>query len=617
MSRVRWSPVFGWAILALCSLTWTLPGRAQTYDHPIEVRVRPLADALPPGASSALEITFEMPPGFLIGPLDEGARNPIGTRIEVAEVDGLEFGEPRVPPTASIGIPVHKGQAQAFTGITKILVPMKVSASAAAGVRRLRVSVTYTPSLDAGHLRTHAEEIHEVSIEIDPHASRTAAALPQPTRDPADPDFVVVYERAPLKQPLKTMLYQWKEGTTVPNIMHWLWIDPPGHGKHLQTAWLPFLTLSERSGNSFGLSFQLADATREGIMTGFFQLRAYHNEFNGNTIETKAISCPAAYFNYQFSAEISPGEKNRRLQFHMENLTLGDDDRFGFEVEAVAAHDPRSRFYGLGPGAKDENETNYSHEETGGFFDFYWLPRDKVRVGVGVVFRSVDVAEGSDDLHDEMPWTTDLTDPGERFANVPGIFGATVTGQRLLAVYDSRNSEFAPSAGFFGKISAGLYEVTDEGGGPIDLVDTYGRFTADLRHYSSTIDQKWTLVLRNSWTLTTSERIPFFDLAEFGGGFSDRGFITGRFYDQHATFVSVEIRRLIMPLAMLGIPMEVEMAPFVDAGQVFDDNGFSGVFNVNPGLSVRFLNKPNVGVVSNVALSQDGVVLTGGVQLPF
>lgn len=429
--------------------------------------------------------------------------------------------------------------------------------------------------------------------------------------------FLVAQEIPELHQPLATLLYQWREGTPVPRTLHWLWIDPKDHGKHIQTAWLPFLSLTEEKGNGFGMSLELANITREGIMTGFLQLRGYHNEYNGATAEVKAITCPDAYFNYQFSAEYSSGGQNRQIEFHSENLTLDNSRRFGYEVNAVAIHDPRSRFSGMGPDTRKEDRTNYDHQETGGYLDVYWMPVDNVRLGVGGVVRSVDVAEGAPELNRLMPYTTDLTGPGGRLETVPGIQGATIVGERISLVYDSRNSEFAPSDGFFGKATGGYNRVTDQVVTGDEAVSEYGRFTLDLRRYFSTVDQKMTLVLRNAWTLTTSDRIPFFDQATFGGGFSDRGFVGGRFYGQHSGFASVEFRYLVMAVKVMGVPMEIEMAPFVDMGQVFDRDGFNGRFNVNPGVSARLLNKPNVGIVTNWAYSQDGLTVTGGVQLPF
>ncbi|MFQ5606200.1 MAG: BamA/TamA family outer membrane protein, partial [bacterium] len=337
-------------------------------------------------------------------------------------------------------------------------------------------------------------------------------------------------------------------------------------------------------------------------------MRGYYNEYVGATAAVDIVSCPGAYVNYWFSAQISE-DRNRQVQLHIENLTLGKNDRFGFEAQVNAFQDPRFRFYGLGGGTDEQDETDYTHEEFGGFLDLYWLPVNNLRLSVGGKIRSVDVKRGAERLEGVVPFTINEA----RFLGVPGIQGATVVGERVNLVYDRRNQEFTPSAGIYVKLTAEYNQVTSDA----SPASTYGRFSFDLRKYFSTVDQKLTLLLRNGWTLTTSEDVPFFDQATLGGEATLRAFDFGRFYGQHSVFGSLEVRWQAMHMVMMGFPMDLEIAPFLDFGQVFNSTGFEGDFNFNPGLSLRVLNRPNIGIVGNGAFGQDGLVFTGGVSLPF
>lgn len=47
------------------------------------------------------------------------------------------------------------------------------------------------------------------------------------------------------------------------------------------------------------------------------------------------------------------------------------------------------------------------------------------------------------------------------------------------------------------------------------------------------------------------------------------------------------------------------------------NGSFGDDFNVNPGVSMRMSNPPNVGLTINVAYGQDGVYSTGGITLPI
>jgi len=223
------------------------------------------------------------------------------------------------------------------------------------------------------------------------------------------------------------------------------------------------------------------------------------------------------------------------------------------------------------------------------------------------------VLEGADRLKGILPYTINQN----KFASVSGIKGATVVGERINLVYDSRNSEFTPSAGFYAKAVAEYNQITDQVVTNPNSISNYGKFSVEIRKYFSTVDQKLTLLLRNSWTFTTDKNIPFFDLATLGGQYDIRAFDTGRFYGQHSVFASVELRYEVMKMVVMGFPVDIEMAPFMDGGQVFDDDGFNGRFNITAGMSMRVLMRPNIGIIANAAVGQDGLVFTGGVNLPF
>ena len=605
------------ALLRLPILFVASAALSQTVENPIDISMSPLNSTISPGQRSAVILVFRVPRGFWLGDNDPSARNPSGTIIEMEAQEHFEFEQPLFPTPVVTGVPVHKGVTNIFEGEVHVIVPYTTSEALPSGEYNITANITYTPGLNAGHVTTHIREQYSTTVAVTQSSQSPYDDVPVPSVGEVPANFLRREEIVRPPEPWNTMLYRWPEDTPIPNFLHWMWVDPENHGKHIQTLWTPFGGIAENTGNTIGLGVALVNATREGIMTGLLQVRGYYNEFVGNTIAMEAVSCPAAYFNYWFSGQISDDGRNRQIHFHIENLTLGERDRFGYDLQLDAFQEPRSRFYGIGAGTKEENKTNYTNNENSVILDLFWLPVDHLRIAIGGKVRSVDVKEGADKLRGKVPFTTTESSPGGRFAMVPGIKGATVVGERLSLMYDSRNREFSPTDGFFGRMTAEYDQVTDQVITSPEQVSRYGRFSLDLRKYFSTADQKMTLVLRNSWTFTTSENIPFFDQATFGGDLSDRGFDVGRFYGQHSAFGSMEFRYQLMHIGLMGFPMEVEMAPFLDFGQVFDSNGLKGRFNVNPGMSIRILNPPNVGIVANGAIGQDGIILTGGVQLPF
>ncbi len=591
--------------------------KAQTIKNPIEVTIDAISPTIVPGQKSAIQIIFKIPRGFWLGDSDLSSRIPPPAFIEMQSIENFSFEEPLFPEPKVEGVPVHKGITHVYEGEIRAVVPFTTSKDLKDGEYTITASVTYTPGLNAGRLTTHVDEKHSVTVKVSSRGQIVKSEIPKPFVGEVPESFFVAEEITEVPEPLNTILYRWPEDSWVAEFMHWSQIDPENHGKHIQQVIVPFYGYTENNGLSAGMGISLLNVTREGIMTGQTQVRGFYNEYVGTTFAFEAVSCPAAYFNYWVSGQISSGGQNKSISVHIENLTLGDDDRFGYELFADAFQDPRYRFYGLGPDTKEEDKTNYAHQENSALLDIFWMPIDHIRFTIGGKIRNVDVLDGNDKIREIMPWTTDFIGEGGKFSNVPGIKGATVAGGRASIIYDGRNSEFAPSAGFYGRLTAEYNHITEQEITTPEVIENYGRFYADLRQYFSSADQLMTLLLRASAMFTTDKNIPFFEQAKLGGDFSNRGFDNNRFFGQHSVFVSMEFRYQIMSIVIMGIPMDLEMSPFVDAGQVFDDNGFSGRFNVNPGMSIRILNRPNLGIVGNAAFGQDGLIFTGGVALPF
>lgn len=591
--------------------------KAQTIENPIDITLQPINKIIAQGEESALEVIFQIPKGFWLGDNNVSSRIPPPIMIEMEENNNFIFDKPLFPNSSVEGVPVKKGITHVYKEKIKVVIPFKVAANIPDGNYQLKAFITYTPGLNAGRLSSHVNEQYTTNVQVSKNAKNIISEIPEPSIGNVSNDFIVQEEITKLPEPLNTILYRWPEDSFVAEFLHWIWIDPENHGKHVQTVFTPFYGFTENNGYTAGMGMSLMNLTREGIMTGQLQLRGFYNEYVGATLGFEAVSCPAAYHNYWVSGFLSSNGKNRGINVHIENLNFGDKNKFGYELFADFFRDPRFRFYGVGANTKEEDKTNYAHQENSALLDLFWMPVDKIRFTIGGKVRNVDVLDGNDKIRKIMPWTTDLAEQGGKFENIPGIKGATVYGGRVSVIYDGRNSEFTPSSGFYGRVIAEYNHISDQVVTTQSPIENYGKFYVDLREYLSTADQRFTLLLRNSWTLTTDENIPFFEQAKLGGDFSNRAFDNGRFYGQHSVFASMELRIQTMSIVFMGVPMDLEMAPFLDAGQVFTDAGFKGRFNINPGMSIRILNRPNLGIVGNAAVGQDGLIFTGGVTLPF
>jgi len=579
----------------------------QTVKNPVVINLVPLEEEVVPGSKSALILNLKIPKGFWIGSNDRGRRTPPPTVVNQKPHAHFEYGEPEYPEPSVEGIPVHLGVTEVLKGNVKVIIPYQVKKGIELKTHTHTVILTYTPGMNAGHLNSHEDEKYTTQVIVS-KGGVDQKNIPKPSMESVPDDFRVAERELKVPNSLQPIYKRLDEQSTRAKILHFLFNDPENHGKHIQTVLHPFAGTRIKRGESIGLGYGWINATREGILTSALQLRAFYNNLVGASAGMTLVSCPAAYHNYIFDAEISEGDGNKRATLRIENLTLGKNDRFGYQLRAVAMNDPRFRFFGLGAETDKRSGSVYTHEEFSGILDLFWLPWNNIRFAIGGKARTVDLKEGTNEV--ELPMTILKSE----FRDVPGIGGNTVAGGRFSIVIDDRNQEFNPTAGIFLRITSEYNVITKN---ETNLDDDYGKLDINIRKYFSTVDQRVTLLLRNRWQFTSSGDVPFFEQARLGGNLSLRAFEMGRFRGQHAVFGSAEIRFLVFSTVFYGLPFEVEVAPFLDVGQVFNDNGFDGEFNLAPGGSLRLLNRPNVGIIGNLAYGQDGVVLTGGVTLPF
>jgi len=586
-------------------------GDLPTVEQPVRISVEPLRPAVAPGTRSALVISFRVPKYMWLGARAGEHRTPPGTRIRIEPHPAFDFEEPIFPPPSVEGVPVHVGVTRVYQGELRVVVPFRVREEADPGEHRVTARLTYTPGFDAGGLSTHVDEPHTATLRVEAGATRTAGSLPEPSVAEVPESFRVQPKEFDFPDFIGPMMHEYDESGFT-EALHTLFMDPPEHGKTIRHAVYPFVSSTEEQGNSFGGGMAFLNSTPEGVMTGALSLLAFDNEFVGATLGFDYISCPAAYKNLRFTGRVGLEQEYQDLQVQWEDFTWGDEDRWGVQVDARGTNDPRFRFYGLGPETNENDLSVYRHQELSTAVDFYHLPMDHLRIGIGAKVRSVDVERGgrfSDEGFSPIPQTVN------RFPGTPGLEGNEVLGGRFNVIYDQRNQEFTPSKGFFGKFTAEYDRIVGDEG--TRRVDDYGRFTAELRQYFSTVDQKLTLFLRSEATFTTDEEIPFFDQATLGGTRSLRAFDRGRFFGQHSVFGSAEVRYSVMNLTIMGYPMEMVMGGFLDAGQVFSGGDLGDEFQINPGGTLRLVNPPNVGYILSLAHGEDGVNVTGGISLPF
>ena len=583
---------------------------AQTSKNPLEISIHNPDIPASPGNQSYVTIQFEVPKGIWLGANKGEARTPPGTQIITPEINGFSFGDPQYPNSIKEWVPAKLGTTQVFKEKFTVIVPFNLESDVKEGSYDLPFKITYTPGYNAGRLATHYNEVYNTNITVSKNSENVV--IPAPSMSNVNDDFYVKpksYESIP--QFMRFMFNPLNENNVLISGLHKIWLDKPGHGKSVRLMPFPIFSTSKIIGTSYGMGASFANATKEGTMTGMFSMAGYYNNLIGGAVSLQAISCPGAYHNYQFSA-VFGGEGYRNVTLHYENFTMANSN-FGLDLNLASTNEPRMRFYGVGSQAIEQNQTAYEQTNLSGIVDLYSLPIQNIRLGLGIGYSDRSIGSSFDNLRETegIPFLqeTALVD------GLRGLDGATQLSFRANVIYDHRDQEFAPSRGFYAKMTASRSSLSNISE---DIADSYYGLDVDMRQYFSGPSQKLVMLMRGALSIKSESDLPFYLLSSLGGLTSSRAYDRERFLGQHSAFVSAEMRYTLFTMQVLGHPMSIEMGGFLDVGQVFGGGeSFGDELNVDPGISLRMINKPNVGVILNYAVGADGGYLTGGIGLPF
>jgi hemolysin activation/secretion protein len=115
--------------------------------------------------------------------------------------------------------------------------------------------------------------------------------------------------------------------------------------------------------------------------------------------------------------------------------------------------------------------------------------------------------------------------------------------------------------------------------------------------------------------------IPFYERPTLGGETTLRAFGLSRFIDNTAWLVNLEERIQMVEKKLFDYPIDLEAAPFVDIGRVSRRLDPYRIplkhIQVNPGVGLRLLARPNVVGRLDVAYGKDGGNVFVGLDYPF
>jgi outer membrane protein assembly factor BamA len=327
------------------------------------------------------------------------------------------------------------------------------------------------------------------------------------------------------------------------------------------------------------------------------------NEIRGVTGTFRYFFYPAALERLQVVASYS--EKiDRELDLHYQNFEVFGG-RFHADLQLLHERASSIRFFGIGPESEKDDETNMTLEVTGVYGIVGVNVTKTVRLSLGETLQRFEVDRGG---VPGLPFTGDL------FPDLPGVQGATIHAQRVALIHDSRDSLTTPTEGLY--VSAFAEASTELLGSDADYIKA-GAEVIYLRPY---LDRRLVVVARGLFEGISGEsNTPFQVLPTLGGVDTLRGFGENRFFGDARLLFNAEVRARVLRARIFGVNAELQVAPFVDVGKVFNsmEQFLDTPFEITPGVGFRGLAPPSVVGHVEFAYSREGPAIYVGLDYPF
>jgi hypothetical protein len=397
------------------------------------------------------------------------------------------------------------------------------------------------------------------------------------------------------------------------------WFNPQSWSS--PTTW-PFIPVPEVatdpvSGTTLGLLPVFLETNAQHQISSIFAPDINYNTIVGPGGTLRYLSYPSD--DTQWFAIAGGAEQNQeKVEF---DYATGLTHRrwWSFEGHFVFQRDPTYRFFGIGNDSSFSSQTNYADEQiyTEALIDLN-ITRE-LQLALALQPRFVRIQRGA---LSSLPFIADA------FPTLNGLNGGSVTRGRAFLAYDTRDSIDIPTQGGLLCLFAG--------GADRSMMSSfsYSEFGFDVRRYQQVT--RWLIIAANVYAryIPANTEVPFWEMSWLGGDGSGesslmalplsdhltwRGFGAGRYIDNDLFVANLEFRMQVYERDIFDTHGILEIAPFIDAGQVFQYVTQDPVSQLHPvgGIGFRGIALPFVVGYVDFGYGPNGAQVFSGVNYPF
>jgi opacity protein-like surface antigen len=372
---------------------------------------------------------------------------------------------------------------------------------------------------------------------------------------------------------------------------------------------VPEITTNPNGGVTYGILLAFLFKDQDGHITNIFAPDVNENSELGPGGTLRYFAYPSE--DTQWDAQAGAQQNIARMVDLNYETGRTHNQWWSAEAQFFFEKDPTERFFGIGNNSSLGNETNYTTEQLYFRGLVGWNITRDLQLAYVTKPRYVRIQDGA---------FTTLPQIFTLFPTVKGINGGSEFYNELRLTYDTRDSIEMPKSGGLGVLYGGNADRSF--GSSI----SYNRIGGEVRRYYS-FAKRFTLAMHAYLQyMPAGNETPFWSMGQIGGEHSVlyvketlRGFGTDRFVDNNVTDLNIELRTRVLESSVMGNQGVLEVAPFLEAGQVFHNVSYNPVAALHPvgGVGLRALAEPFVVAYLDVGWGGEGTAIFTGIDYPF
>lgn len=370
---------------------------------------------------------------------------------------------------------------------------------------------------------------------------------------------------------------------------------------------IPEIILDPNEGDTYGAMVAVLVTDERDEIRYMFAPDIRYNETKGVFPTLRLFAYPSPTRRYKIAVgKSTTKDEHYELDFADRGLLGG---RAFVEAEVSYERDSTERFYGFGNDSDEDAESNYTSQEfLADFVPGYWV-RPTVHLSYRMRILRFGVQRGQ---VDSLPFIA--TEHPE--VRTRGFDSAVYWQHRLAVTYDSRDSIDMPTRGAW----ATLY--VDGADRHVGSATSFVAFGVSGKGFVPFRGERRNPILALRGELDYVEGgtdTPFWLRSSLGGRRRLRGYGGDRFIDFNSALIGAELRTRVYERRLFGVNAQLELAPFVETGQVFRHLEDSPVDDLNwvGGLGFRGLVRPQVVAFVDVGYGDEGTSVFTGIDYPF